>query len=181
MLADTRVHDTRELSNLNRLWKIKEGFWSKGTPNIGGIAVLFYKQVMVKDTHHDCGGRFTRVDFVWEGETITILCLYAPANHFERRAFFADTLFPYLQRNPPAERFLIGGDFNFVENPSLDRTSQNAGGIGGLTDWAELSESFELQDAFRNLHPKRKTYTFLSAAHVRCKRGSIEFIVRRIL
>jgi exonuclease III len=120
---------------------------------------------MIKDTHHDCGGRFTRVDFVWEGKTIIVLCLYAPANHFERKAFFADTLFPYLQRNPPAERFLIGGHFNFVENPSLDRTSQNAGGIAGLTEWAELSESFELQDAFRNFHPKRKTYTFLSAAH----------------
>jgi hypothetical protein len=26
MLADTRVHDTRELSNLNRLWKCKDGF-----------------------------------------------------------------------------------------------------------------------------------------------------------
>jgi exonuclease III len=183
MLADTRVHDTRELSNLNRLWKCKDGFWSKGTPNVGGTAVLFYKQVLVKDTYHDCGGRFTRVDFVWEGETITVLCLYAPANHSERKALFADTLFPYLQRNnPPAESFLIGGDFNFVENPSLDRTSPNAGGIAGLTEWAELSESFELQDAFRKFHMIQKgrhTPSFLPL--IRCKRGSIEFTVLKIL
>jgi exonuclease III len=60
---------------------------------------------------------------------------------------------------------LVGGDFNFVENPSLDRTSQNAGGIAGLTEWAELSEGFDLQDAFRKFHPNKKLYTFLSAAH----------------
>jgi exonuclease III len=91
--------------------------------------------------------------------------LVRSSNHSERKAFFADTLFPYLQRNPPAERFMIGGDFNFVVNPTPDRTSQNAGGIVGLTEWAEVSESFELQDAFCKFHPKRKTYTFLSAAH----------------
>lgn len=126
---------------------------------------MFYKPVLVKAIHHVAGGRYSRVDFIWEGETFTVLCLYAPANHSERKAFFADTLLPYLQKNPPAEKCLIGGDFNFVENPSLDRTSLNAGGIAGLTEWAELSESFDLIDAFRKFHPKRKTYTFLSAAH----------------
>lgn len=86
MLADTRVHDTRDVSALNRLWKCKEGFWSKGTPNVGGTSFLFYKQVLIKTSHHDAGGRYTRVDFVWEGKTITILCIYAPANHSERKS-----------------------------------------------------------------------------------------------
>lgn len=165
MLADTRVVDTRDLIPLNKLWKCKDGFWSKGTPNVGGTAILFYKQVLIKSTHQDPGGRYTRVDLVWEGETFTLLCVYAPANHTERKAFFADTLLPYLQTNPPAERFVVGGDFNFVENPSLDRTSLNAGGIAGLTEWAELAESVGLLDAFRKFHPRKKTYTFLSAAH----------------
>lgn len=165
MLADTRIHDTRDLTTLNKLWKCKDGFWSKGTPNVGGTAVLFYKPVVIQTTHHDASGRYTRVDFVWEGESFTMICLYAPANHSERKSFLADTLLPYLQKNPPADRCLVGGDFNFVENPLLDRTSSNSGGVAGLTEWSELSEAFQLSDAFCKFHPNKKAYSFLSAAH----------------
>jgi exonuclease III len=59
LLADTRVHDDREIPSLNRAWKCKEGFWSKGTPNVGGTAVLFYKLVIVQSSHHDAGSLFT--------------------------------------------------------------------------------------------------------------------------
>jgi exonuclease III len=49
LLSDTRVHDLdKEEPFLKTAWKCKQSFWSKGTPNVGGTAILFHKQVEVK-------------------------------------------------------------------------------------------------------------------------------------
>jgi exonuclease III len=135
LLSDIRVYDLdKEVHFLNTAWKCKQGFWSKGTPNAGGTAILFYKSVDVKFCHHDAGGRYSRVDFLWEGELFTLVCIYAPANHTDRNSFFADKLFPYLQKHPPSDKCFIGGDFNFVESPTLDRSRVLASCIAGLIE-----------------------------------------------
>jgi hypothetical protein len=87
-------------------------------------------------------GRFSRVDFLWQGEVFTVICVYTPTNHLDRKVFFAETLLPHLQKHPPSDQCFIGGDFNFVENPALDRTSMTSGGIAtGITEWSEIAES----------------------------------------
>jgi exonuclease III len=161
LLADTRIHDLCEVPFLNRMWKCKEGFWSKGTPNVGGTAILFYKHVVVQSSYHDAGGRWSRVDYLWKGESFFAISIYAPANASERKAFFADHLLPHLQKYPPSERCFIGGDFNFVKNPILDRSSTSSRGVAGLTEWSKISDCFSLTDVFRNFHPKKSPIHFL--------------------
>jgi exonuclease III len=128
----------------------------------------------VKLYHHDPGGRYSRVDCLWEGELFTILCIYAPANHTQRKSFFADTLCPYVQRHPPSDKCFIGGDFNFVDSPTLDRSRVSASCIAGLIEWSEIAESLNLFDTFRNFHSKTKSFTY------RCPSSSTQTRIDRV-
>jgi hypothetical protein len=130
-----------------------------------GTAILFYKSVDVKFCHHDAGGRYSRVDYLWsEGELFSLVCIYAPANHTDRKSFFADTMLPYLQKHPPSDNCFIGEDFNFVDSPTLDRSRVSASCIAGLIEWSETAESINLFDVFRNFHPQTRFFTYRCAS-----------------
>jgi endonuclease/exonuclease/phosphatase family metal-dependent hydrolase len=61
---------------------------------------------------------------------------------------------------------MIAGDFNFVENPLMDRVSSNLqGGCIGLDQWNDCTENLHLKDLFRVFNPKAKSFTFKSSAH----------------
>jgi exonuclease III len=165
LLADTQVHCDKELSVINRSFGCKDSVWSFGTPHVGPTAILFFKPMVItlKYTHPE--GFFTRVDVLWKGKTFSLMSLYAPVDPSRRKMFISNSLLPYLQRNPLKEKCFLGGDFNFVENPLIDRTSSSQGGTSGCQEWKEVSEDLCLKDAFRNFHPGKKSYTFRSAAH----------------
>jgi hypothetical protein len=60
----------------------------------------------------------------------------------------------------------MGGDFNFVENPLIDRVSSNLqGGCIGLDQWNVCTVSLDMKDLFRVFNPKAKSFTFKLSAH----------------
>lgn len=165
LLADTRVHCDKELSIFNRNLGCKDSIWSFGSPHVGGTAILFFKPMVVTLKYAHPEGFFSRADVVWEGEAFSLMSVYAPADPSQRKKFISNVLVPYLQRNPLKEKCFLGGDFNFVENPVIDRTSSNQGGTSGIEEWKEVSDDLKLLDVFRNFHPRQRSYTFRSAAH----------------
>jgi hypothetical protein len=103
-----------------------------GTLNGGGTAILFFKPVLIINCLTDPGGRFCRADCIWEGEEFTVFSMYAPADPSKRRRFFLDFLKSHIEKHGPSEKWFFGGDFNFVENPFFDRTSDAQGGTVGI-------------------------------------------------
>jgi exonuclease III len=163
LLADTRIHDLREVPSLNKMWKCKEGFWSKGTPNVGGTAILFYKPVVVRSYYHDAGGRFSRVDYLWEGESFSAISIYAPANASERKLSLQTISFHTCK----STHLLKGASLAVISTLSKIQSwiAAQAILVELLVLRSEISDCFSLTDVFRNFHPKKVAFTFYSAAH----------------
>ncbi|CAI5966385.1 unnamed protein product [Closterium sp. NIES-64] len=73
------------------------------------------------------------------------------------------SLNPHAIEIPSSSHLLIIGDLNLVEDPALDKTS----GCGSSSENEKFFLrccSFQLSDAFRVLHPRKREYTFYSAA-----------------
>ncbi|CAI5969428.1 unnamed protein product [Closterium sp. NIES-65] len=92
-----------------------------------------------------------------------LLAVYFPADPALRTLFFRDVLGPVVDQIPSSSHLLIIGDFNLVEDPAMDKTS----GCGSSSENEKFFLrccSFQLSDAFRVLHPRKREYTFYSAA-----------------
>jgi exonuclease III len=165
VLSDTRIHDEREIQNVDRSLGAKYSIWTLGTPNSGGTAILFFKPVLIVNRFPDPGGRFCRAYYIWEVEEFSVFSVYAPADSSKRRRFFSDVLKSHIEKHRPSEKCFLAGDFNFVENPFFDRTSDAQGGTVGNDQWADATVCLRLTDLFRHFYPRRKTFTFRSQAH----------------
>ena len=99
----------------------------------------------------------------WGGHALHIASIYLPNSPTQQRSFIQSILHPLLASLPPHTVALWGGDFNFVPDAVVDRTSTAASITGSHPDygvqrwWREhLSE---LRDAFRHRHPTTRSYT----------------------
>jgi hypothetical protein len=70
-----------------------------------------------------------------------------------------------LDKHPLKEKSLIGGDFNFVENPLIDRTSSSQGGNAGLKKRMRVSQELDLIDLFRNYSLLTKRVSLFALLH----------------
>jgi hypothetical protein len=122
--------------------------------------------VSVLNSYHDPEGRYTRVDYVWEEQEYSSICVYAPASPKERQTFFEKSLSSFFVTIPLLDNTFIAGDWNFVSDPSLDRRSANlSGGQVEKTEFAELLRCFDLSDLFLHYHPSKRAFTFSSLQH----------------
>lgn len=69
---------------------------------------------------------------------------------------------PHLSR-PPRPLCNSGGDFNFVENPVLDKIEgRDRVGASSRTPLALITTNSQLKDVFRSLNPNTKSCTYFS-------------------
>ncbi|PSC76482.1 reverse transcriptase [Micractinium conductrix] len=90
--------------------------------------------------------------------------MYAPAERSAQAAFFTSAV-AMLQQRPGLP--VWGGDFNFVEQPSLDRRTSRRSDAAELkvaAAWQQQlsSHSLHLVDTFRHSHPRRTTFSHFS-------------------
>ena len=106
---------------------LSRGFWSLGTPHSCGVGILVSKclDAGVSQWYQE-GGRLIYVDLHLRGQSFRIMCVYAPNDHTDRKAFLGG-LYPHLGCNHVK---VLGGDFNFVEDLSLDKSGGGAPGRG---------------------------------------------------
>ena len=165
-LSDTRIYKAEEIPKLEKYLGVVSGSWSLGTPHCAGTAVLFFMPVNIVSCYNDPEGRFTRVDYVWEDEEYSSISVYAPAVPRVRQSFFENDLAQFFSEKPLLGKSFIGGDWNFVSDPSLDRRSSNtSGGQIGCAEFQELSMLHNLSDLYRHYHPRSKSFTFSSLQH----------------
>lgn len=161
-LSDTRIYKSEVAEKLQKRMKASAGSWSLGSPHRAGTAILFFMPVNIVSEYNDPEGRYTRVDYIWEGEEYSSICVYAPADASERPAFFDQCLSQFFSRKPLLDKTFVAGDWNFVSDPSLDRRSLSISSLGmtGSSEFDNLSAEHDLSDLFRHYHPTVKAFTF---------------------
>lgn len=153
-------------------------FWAHGTSASCGVAILVRsylirsQTISVRSTRlvdstmvgalEDAAGRALSMRLQWAGHDLDIVSVYLPNDPGKQRAFLSASLAPLLNLS---RNIIVGGDFNFVSNPALDRPlRRTAAGIPLSTDsstsqvWQDLFSS--LTDTYRRQHPTRRGFTY---------------------
>ena len=153
-------------------------FWGNTTPDDShaGVAVLIRTSMLdtgwIKIANREgrpditASSRSIAMRLECAGHSIALQNVYLPSGQQAlQRGFIQTQLQPWLQGLPAAATPLVCGDFNFTENPALDRKSRAAdrswdGERGTAMVWQEVAAMANLRDPFRVLHPQRKSFSF---------------------
>ena len=120
------------------------------------------------DEMHDQDGRVISILVQIEDMKINIMNIYAPNNGRER-VLFLQNIPNYLFRNDNGSlkgEPVILGDFNFVENPDMDRKGASTwgGAITGHQQMLDLKHEYGICDIFRAFNPNIHKYTYFAQA-----------------
>ena len=137
-------------------------FWSFGSSSSKGVGIFLSGNLDFRLDHfyYDSNGRILLVDITIDVVKLRLLNVYLPNSATERRDFINE-LDTYLLVK---RTFVIGGDWNFVENTNLDRNtvSDNVGTFGKV-EISKLKSDFHLSDPYRFLNPDKIDYTWQRA------------------
>ena len=159
LLQETHADETCERMWLNE-WG-GEGFFANGTDISRGVAILLKPGFRVKVTkvHRDPTGRFILLELTMQGVKLVLGNVYGPNSDepsiFERMCTTLSVL--------DCDYIVLGGDFNFCMNISVDRQSvnrcpQNNRKCKDVI--MKFADEHELVDIWRANYPSRKQFTF---------------------
>ena len=144
-----------------------QSFWSSGSNSSSGCAILLSNpDIRVLSSKSSPTGNFVFLKVRLEdGRDLNVICVYAPTVPKQRQKFFANILLPLIEfcgQDP----VVIGGDLNFVENPTQDRMGGNitlSQFTKGKEEFSEICDLFELTDPFVPTGNPNCDYTWASA------------------
>ena len=146
------------LSTIKRDWN-GDIFCNNGTDSSRGVAILVsphFNYTLINTSQHS-SGRVLAVTTKFDDHHLHLVNLYAPNSDSERRKFFS-TLEPYLSRT---YNDIIGGDFNCIENPALDKQGGNPTPRQyALRTLHNLTSQFALTDIWRLRNPHKREFTW---------------------
>jgi exonuclease III len=160
LAQETHIHTKEQISSAKTIWKGKS-IWDPGSHNSSGVTILFRPNLPIEivNTKISGSGRFIIADCKLNDENIRLINIYAPVKKGERNQFFAQ-LTDILPSNRPT---ILGGDFNFVEDPALDLKGGSAGhGASSRPIFKALIQNTNLIDSYRYLQPLGTDTTFFS-------------------
>ena len=101
-----------------------KSFWHSGKiPKSSGVAILI-KQNLNIETHtinKDEEGRIITLTFTFENQNFQIINNYGPTKNSEKYKFYRQFQKYIIQE----DNIILGGEFNMVEDPLLDRQGGN--------------------------------------------------------
>ena len=100
-------------------WGNNRVFFSHGTSNSTGVAILFTDNLDVEITkeYNDDEGRIVVLDVIINNENITLVNIYGP--NIDNPEFFDNISF--ILRDFVCETIVWGGDFNCVQDVLIDK------------------------------------------------------------
>ncbi len=161
------LQETHCTADVLDLWKSQwdgPSVWTVGKSNREGVAFLFSKKhtVNIHDEYEEFPGRILRLTITFDDHPFQLLNLYGP-NSTSRKTnesfyYRADQT---LSFDPPP---IIFGDFNMVEDISMDRQGGNTKPYHsyGSANLSELKENCEVTDIWRHIHPNKKEFTWMN-------------------
>ena len=164
LLQETHLFEVKQ-EPITKQWQALGGgetFYSPTTTiNSGGTAIFFREHkgtLNVSRFGPSKDGRSILLDIGYHGFDMTILNVYAPNDGKERETFFT-SLYPWFCTKSKAIP-ILGGDFNCVENPILDResdrktkTAYDNEAVRGINELSMLTKALGICDAWRTQNP----------------------------
>ena len=153
------THGTPEMENI---WENEWGYkicYSHGTSDSRGVAVLFRNNfsLSIHKIKADTEGRFLILDISANEYRFTLVNIYAPN---EDKPEFFTNIYNELS-DFPTDSLIIGGDFNCVQNISVDKQGGNpVSNPNANKEIKSIMEDLDLIDIWRQRNPDKKTFTW---------------------
>lgn len=163
MLQETHLNDLEHMKLQHGLFD--QVFFSSFTTSSRGVALLIKKKLPLKilDCIKDQKGRYIIIKGVLQGQNIVLMNVYFPPAH---PCTFFTKLFLDLAPLLPNSMVVIGGDFNLIFNPLIDKFPHSTMAPSShANSLRTLCDEFGLVDVWRSVHPSDKQYTFFSSRH----------------
>ena len=162
MLQETHLNAT-ESKKLKQNW-VGQSFSSPGGKASRGVSILISKNMPFKSSsvHVDQEGRYIIVSGWLQNEMVTLVNVYAP--NILQSKFFA-SLCPKISQSMESP-LIIGGDFNSVCDPKVDRSSHPLPSDKNISAaLRNFQAELGITDVWRLVHPDAREYSFYSGAH----------------
>ena len=160
----------------NKIEKVKKewgppSIWNPGpSSSSGGTGTLLKNEnIKIIETKMDDEGRILNIKFKILENTIQAINIYGPTKANQREEFYEELENYMIQ----TDHTILSGDFNFVENPKMDRYPQPD--ILDIKNYKEgkqykegkiaitgIKEKYKLEDKWRIAYPNRTQYTWIS-------------------
>ena len=116
-------------------------------------------------------GRSIAATIRWAGHTIRVVNVYLPNIPADRQRFITSCVLPLVTSLPNGAQLILGGDFNFVIDPEMDRLrlpGLRASRPADPTVMHWTTNMPQLTDVFRARHPDRREFTWFRPAAGLC-------------
>lgn len=170
---------TSEISRIKRPW-MSHVFHSKFSMRARGAAIIVSQNIIFEPTKsiEDPNGRFVAVSGRLFDIPVILVSAYAPVWDDDKFITHLFSSFPDIDGHYP----IIGGDFNLIQDPVLDRSSARP---LTLSNSAAILKSFLNQlgpsDPWRSLNPSSKAFSFFSHVHRTYSRIDFFLVDNRLL
>lgn len=167
IFQETHFYSVSDLLFFNQIFEAKyKIFHSLAKSHSSGICILFSNWITVDLSMQifEIPGRCLAFKFPIHNEYFILCGVYTPAQKNGRDRFFTELL-EKLRGVTDFSNIILSGDFNFVENPSIDRypeSNRRQFIEPGFRSFLEIKQAFSLEDVFRNSNPLGKIFTFVS-------------------
>ena len=164
------IQESHALDSDNTIWKNQWGgeiVFSNWTSKARGVMVLFSPNLSynIKHVFKDEEGRMIHVRIVLNDITYELINIYAPNTHILQKYFY-QKMSSYLKHCDKFEynNTIIGGDFNVILDPTLDRKGGNFVKTNLYQDIIDIihsvTEELDLTDIWRKLYPEKRQFTW---------------------
>ena len=164
------IQETYSSNEIENIWKNEWGgqiVFSHGSSHSRGVLILIKPGLDAKvvSVHSDNIGRFLLVDATIQDTQFKLVNIYAPNNDNDQLNFYHYIHRQINQNIHSGDKVLIGGDFNLIQDPEMDRKggapiipTQKRNEIIKTLD--DIKEHIGLKDIWRIRNPNTKRFTW---------------------
>ncbi|CAI5482617.1 unnamed protein product [Closterium sp. Yama58-4] len=125
----------------------------------GGLAILSFKDGEIEDVQGHSSGRLLHARLRWGTRLLRVLAVYFLAQPPPRRSFLGTAFKDVTESQPRGEDLVVAGDFNMIADPIVDKSNRQ-GVTGDNCRMMQMLADFHAKDAFRELNPDERQFTF---------------------
>ena len=161
------LQETHGYKEITKTWALEwqnmtrgKSLWNNYTHKERGVAILIKKDIEISEVTNDKGGRILAANLYFHETCFRIINIYGPNNPQKKENFFKSI----EKHTRKCDILILSGDFNMVENPSLDRKGGdlfNKNNTLGRNHLKNFNEKYELVDIYRKVNPLKQEFTFV--------------------